>query len=43
MMWVGENTIYVLITDIFMRWANAEKRKDRMRPEVRRTAHAPSR
>ena len=35
MMWVGENTIYlILITVIFMRWANAEERKDRMRPEM---------
>ena len=28
MMWVGENTIYlILITIIFLRWANAEERK----------------
>lgn len=34
MMWIGENTIYlILITVIFLRWANAEERKDRVRPE----------
>jgi len=35
MMWVGENTIYlILITVIFLRWANAEERKDRVRPDA---------
>ena len=43
MMWVGENTIYLLlITVIFLRWANAEERKDRVRPELPVSALTPS-